>query len=103
MVNQAEAAGFNNVPPFDLPGSVAACFPLDTFGAQLQEPTRSDRPVCMRTRQSGPSSIGQNDVAATPLQMALMIAGVANDGIVPIPHVLGRGARCRRGCDRHVD
>ncbi len=90
MVNQAEAAGFNNVPPFDLPGSVASVFPaLDTFGAQLQEPNEI-RPAGLyeNTPKLAQASIGQNDVAATPLQMALMIAGVANDGVIPIPHVL---------------
>ena len=34
------------------------------------------------------TSIGQNDVAATPLQMALVAAAVANDGVVMTPHVV---------------
>ena len=36
------------------------------------------------------ASIGQGDVSATPLQMALVAAGVANDGRVMAPHVLDR-------------
>ena len=34
------------------------------------------------------SSIGQNDVQATPLQMALVAAGVANGGMIMTPHVM---------------
>jgi len=88
MVNQAEAAGFNSVPPFDLVGGVSSVYPTD-YGAQLQSPSEvspaglfEDTPLLAQT------AIGQNNVAATPLQMALMIAGVANNGIVPSPHVM---------------
>ena len=34
------------------------------------------------------SSIGQNDVQASPLQMALVAAGVANQGKIMKPHVM---------------
>ncbi|MFN2521556.1 MAG: penicillin-binding transpeptidase domain-containing protein, partial [Candidatus Limnocylindria bacterium] len=34
------------------------------------------------------SAIGQQDVSATPLQMALVAAGIANDGVVMTPHVM---------------
>ncbi|HEX2053273.1 MAG TPA: penicillin-binding transpeptidase domain-containing protein [Actinomycetota bacterium] len=34
------------------------------------------------------SSIGQYSVAATPLQMALVAAGIANDGRVPVPKLV---------------
>jgi peptidoglycan glycosyltransferase len=34
------------------------------------------------------AGIGQGPVAVTPLQMALVAAGVANGGVVPQPHVL---------------
>ncbi|MEL7156822.1 MAG: penicillin-binding transpeptidase domain-containing protein [Actinomycetota bacterium] len=34
------------------------------------------------------SGIGQFEVQGSPLLMALMVAGVANDGIIPTPHVL---------------
>jgi peptidoglycan glycosyltransferase len=34
------------------------------------------------------SSIGQNDVKATPLQMAMVAAAVANDGVMMKPHVM---------------
>jgi peptidoglycan glycosyltransferase len=38
----------------------------------------------------GQSGIGERDVRATPLQMALVAAGVANQGIVMEPYVVGR-------------
>ena len=34
------------------------------------------------------SAIGQQDVAATPLQMALVAAGIANNGVIMTPHVM---------------
>ncbi len=88
MINQAEAAGFNSELPFDLPGGVLSQYPTD-YGARIQEPTPEvpaglfeSTPILAQT------AIGQNSVQATPLQMALMIAGVANGGIIPTPHVL---------------
>src|SRR4030095_11721329 len=33
-------------------------------------------------------SIGQNNVAATPLQMAMVAGGIANDGKIMEPHLL---------------
>ena len=73
--------------PIDLPGPAGSVFPTDFE----QQPARSwPRP-----------SIGQNDVQATPLQMALVAAGVANDGVIMTPHVHDRGPR-RRGRRRRA-
>ena len=44
------------------------------------------------------SSIGGFDVAATPLQMAMVVAGIANDGVVMTPHLVSR----IRGADLNV-
>ena len=88
MVNQAEAAGFNAVPPFDLPGAIASNYPTD-YGAQLQAPSPAlPAGLYENTPLLAQTAIGQNDVKATPLQMALMVAGVANDGVIPSPHVV---------------
>ncbi|MCP4222662.1 MAG: penicillin-binding protein 2 [Actinomycetia bacterium] len=88
MVNQAKAAGFNAVPPFDLPGAVASNYPTD-YGAQLQAPSPAvPAGLYENTPLLAQTAIGQNDVKATPLQMALMVAGIANDGIIPSPHVV---------------
>lgn len=88
MIRSAEAVGFNNVPPFDLPGTVASVYPTE-YGAVLQPPSE-ELPAGLNedTPRLAQTAIGQNDVAATPLQMALMIAGVANDGTIPTPHVV---------------
>lgn len=75
LVRAAESFGFNKVPPLDLPFGAASRFPpADSFDR--------DRPGLAK------SAIGQQDVAATPLQMALVAGGIANDGVVMTPHVL---------------
>jgi peptidoglycan glycosyltransferase len=100
MIRAAEAFGFNTKPPIDLPGPAASNFPT-TFGKRLQtlrsyyaargiDIPQTPDPVYV-TESSGPlaqSSIGQNDVAATPLQMAMVAAAVANDGVIMKPHVM---------------
>mgnify|MGYP001073120589 CR=1 FL=1 len=72
MVAGAEGFGFNSTPPFDLP-AVPSHFKTDF--------TRNEPALAQ-------SSIGQNETAATPLQMALVAAGVANDGVIMEPHVV---------------
>ena len=55
------------------------------------------RPRSTRTRRSLPRpAIGQNDVSATPLQMAMVAAGVANGGSIMVPHVMSE-IRARDG------
>jgi len=44
--------------------------------------------VYENTARLAQASIGQNDVAATPLQMAMIAAAIANDGLVMTPHVV---------------
>ncbi|MEO6987806.1 MAG: penicillin-binding protein 2 [Aquihabitans sp.] len=73
MIDGAEAFGFNERPPFDLP-AVASVFPDEDFSKQL--PTLAQ------------AAIGQGSVASTPLQMALVAAGIANDGVIYEPHVV---------------
>jgi peptidoglycan glycosyltransferase len=72
MVRTAEAFGFNQEVPIDLPGAAESHFPTEVNADQLL----------------AQYSIGQNDVQATPLQMALVAAAVANGGEVMRPHVL---------------
>jgi peptidoglycan glycosyltransferase len=67
--------GFSKVPPIDLPFPVASVFPEASAFAQ-------DKPGLAK------SAIGQQDVSATPLQMALVAAGIANQGTIMTPHVL---------------
>ena len=63
--------------PIDLPrpAAVAASATVADFVER--------HPAARRSR-----GFGQNDVQATPLQMALVAAGVANDGEMMTPHVV---------------
>jgi len=71
----AQSFGFTKVPPIDLPFAQPSTFPT---GAELAR----NKPALAK------SAIGQQDVAATPLQMALVAAGIANGGVVMTPHVM---------------
>lgn len=73
MVAGAESFGFNDSPPIDLPGAVDSVFPTDFF---------------RNLPKLAQSSIGQNDVQATPLQMALVAAAIANGGVIMKPHAM---------------
>lgn len=71
---QAEAFGFNRSAsdPLRIPLRVARSgFPTGLDGAQLAR-----------------SAIGQDDVTATPLQMAMVAAGIANGGVVMQPNLV---------------
>ena len=75
--------GFTSKPPLDVsPGPVASRFPSVEFFTR-------------NTPALAQSAIGQGEVAATPLEMALVAAGIANGGKVPTPHLL-KEARERR-------
>ncbi|WP_040162312.1 peptidoglycan D,D-transpeptidase FtsI family protein [Nigerium massiliense] len=73
---QAEAFGFGKTQLSDI-GAVPSRFP--------------EKPDAAQTAMS---AIGQFEVAATPLQMAMVAAGVANDGVVMDPYIVSqvRGA-----------
>ena len=75
LADEAGDFGFGSRPPLDLPAVAKSVFPEgDSF--------RQDQPALAK------SAIGQQDVTATPLQMALVAAGVANGGVVMKPHVM---------------
>jgi peptidoglycan glycosyltransferase len=71
MQKQAEAFGFNSTY-------------LDDLGAQAV----SVFPTKMDEAETGQSGIGQFEVQSTPLQMAMVAAGIANDGIVMKPYAI---------------
>ena len=71
LAEQAQEYGFGQDVFDDLPADVASVFPAD-----------ADQP------QTAFSAIGQFEVAATPLQMAMVTAGIANDGTVMQPHLV---------------
>ena len=71
MQKQAEAFGFNSRYLEDLGPQAESNFPTD-----MNEP------------ETGQSGIGQFEVASTPLQMAMVVAGIANGGTVMRPYVV---------------
>ncbi len=73
MVAGAERFGFNSTPPIDLPAAVESVFPTDFT---------NDLPKLAQ------SSIGQNDVQATTLQMALVASAAINGGVIMQPQVM---------------
>lgn len=94
MIDRAEAFGFNETPPIDLTRPVPSAYPTD-FGDVVNRP-EGRAPVVEDTPVLAQTAIGQNDVAATPLQMALVAAGIANSGEVMVPHVMSE-VRARDG------
>ena len=76
MAAAADSYGFDSRPPIDLnPGAVESEFPEASFFER-------------NTPALAQSAIGQNSVQATPLQMALVAAAVANKGVIMRPHVM---------------
>lgn len=75
LAGEAEGFGFDQIPPIDLSGAVASNFPsAASFANQL--------PFLAY------SAIGQGNVQATCLQMAMVAAGIANGGVIMTPHVM---------------
>ncbi len=68
--NQAQAFGFDSQ------------LKSDVYAATSRFPADPDQP------QLALSSIGQFDVAASPLQMAMVVAGIANDGVLMEPYLV---------------
>jgi peptidoglycan glycosyltransferase len=72
MRAQAEAFGFNSTALKDLPGQAVSVYPTqdleDSFLAQ--------------------TGIGQYDVKATPLQMAMVVSAIANGGLLMRPYIV---------------
>lgn len=90
MTDTAEAFGFNAEVPFDVPFTESSVFP-DQYGPPLRDSRYNPpAPIVAETELVAQAGIGQWDVRATPLQMALVAAGIANDGAVMTPHVMGR-------------
>ena len=95
LVRTAEAFGFNSALGIDLPGAAASRFPTD-YGERLadsDDAAHRDVGVYSDSARLAQAAIGQNDVAATPLQMAMVAAAIANDGRLMTPHVVDRLTR----------
>lgn len=75
LIAEAEDYGFNRRPPLDIPGAAASHFPDAAF-------FKKNRPAVAQ------AAIGQNDVSASPLEMALVAGAIANKGIAMKPHFM---------------
>jgi peptidoglycan glycosyltransferase len=73
LARTAEAFGFGSAPPLDIPAAPSR-LPSET---DLRSPAFVAQ-----------SAIGQYNVAATPLEMALVAAAIANQGKVPVPRLV---------------
>ena len=73
LTGEAQSFGFNQSPPLDLPATAKSKFPTDLTNTS---------PFLAY------SAIGQSDVSATPLEMALSVGGIANGGVIMKPHLL---------------
>jgi penicillin-binding protein A len=72
IVDQAERFGFNRAIPYE----------LDVVPSVIPDARDLDPPATAQ------SSIGQRDVAATPMQLAVLVASIANGGQLVRPHVV---------------
>ena len=86
LIATAERFGFNRVPPYELP------------------PVKSQIPKELTEPEAAQSAIGQFSVRATPLQMALVVQAIVNDGQLVRPYavaeVLDPSGRTIRGPER---
>lgn len=77
MYNEAYSFGFDQTPPLDIPGAAAAQFP---------KASSFDRNIPGLAY----SAIGQENVSASALQMALVSAGIADKGNIMAPHLMSQ-------------
>jgi penicillin-binding protein A len=76
MVDTSARFGFNQVVPIDLPGSIPSAYPAVEFFDE-------NIPALAQT------AFGQNEVQASPLQMAMAAGAIGNGGEMMVPHVMG--------------
>ncbi|MDQ1412613.1 MAG: penicillin-binding protein, partial [Acidimicrobiaceae bacterium] len=79
LADEATGFGFDQTLPIDLPEAAQSLFPAaSTFAHDLPGLAKS--------------AIGQQNVQAVPLGMALVAAGIANGGVIMKPHILAQVA-----------
>lgn len=77
LAAEATAFGFDQTPPLDLPRPAQSNFPPAASFAQNQPGLAY-------------SAIGQENVSATPLGMALVAGAIADQGTIMVPHVMAQ-------------
>jgi penicillin-binding protein A len=84
ILDKAKEFGFYADPPLETPSNERSPSGLYN-GSHLFSPTKPEFQV-----DPGRLAFGQERMLATPLQMAMVAAGVANHGVVMKPYVVGR-------------
>jgi penicillin-binding protein 2 len=88
ILDWAQRLGLGAVSGIDLPGEVAGGLP------KINPPNddSSSAPAAAKSQQLDPRplAIGQGTITTTPLQMARMVAAIANGGFLVSPHVAQR-------------
>jgi len=91
MQNYMHRFGFYSEPPLDYPDTeMYASGERDLQTGNLLEPTN---PPCTNTYNCvdlGRMSIGQDKLLVTPLQMAMVVSAVADDGTLMRPHLTSK-------------
>jgi peptidoglycan glycosyltransferase len=83
IVEQSKRFGFYDTPPLETPDNERVASGLYD-GSELFDP-RLDSDV-----DAGRFAFGQERLLVTPLQMAMVAGGIANNGLVMEPHVIDR-------------
>jgi penicillin-binding protein A len=83
ILDKAKQFGFYSTPPIELPPSEVAASGLYDF----KKHRLFDNPSLV---DPGRLAFGQERMLVTPLQMALVAAGVANNGKVMVPHLVNK-------------
>jgi len=81
IIDQAKKFGFYSTPPLELPSGEIA----DSGEYDFKNHRPFDNPGLM---DPGRLAFGQDKLLATPLQMALVAAAVANKGVIMTPHLV---------------
>jgi peptidoglycan glycosyltransferase len=85
ILDYAKRFGFYSVPPLETPpneSNASGLYKFDKHGRRLWTPTSNTQ------IDSGRLAFGQFNMLATPLQMALVGATIANKGVVPKPYLV---------------
>jgi len=85
ILDYAKRFGFYSVPPLETPpneSNASGLYKFDKHGRRLFTPTSNTQ------IDSGRLAFGQYKMLATPLQMALVGATIANKGVVPRPYLV---------------
>jgi penicillin-binding protein 2 len=80
--------GLGSPTGIDLPSELSGLIPTPEWRDELYKQGNTDRPWSAGDNIN--LSVGQGDLQATPLQMAVAYATIANQGLVPRPHLAQR-------------